>query len=45
VEGGESLADLNARVAGALDELFGDLVDGRVAVVFTHGAVVRAAVA
>jgi len=45
VEGRETLADLNARVAGALDELFADLVDGRVAVVFTHDAVVRAAVA
>jgi broad specificity phosphatase PhoE len=44
VEGGETLADLNARVAGALDELFADLVDGRVAVVFTRDAVVRAAV-
>jgi len=39
------VADLNAPVAGALDELFADLVDGRVAVVFTHDAVVRAAVA
>ena len=45
VEGRETLADLNVRVAGALDELFADLVDGRVAVVFTHDAVVRAAVA
>lgn len=45
VVGRETLADLNARVAGALDELFADLVDGRVAVVFTHDAVVRAAVA
>jgi broad specificity phosphatase PhoE len=45
VEGRETLADLNARVAGALDELFAGLVDGRVAVVFTHDAVVRAAVA
>ena len=45
MEGRETLADLNARVAGALDELFADLVDGRVAVVFTHDAVVRAAVA
>ena len=44
VEGREILADLNAR-AGALGELFADLVDGRVAVVFTHDAVVRAAVA
>jgi broad specificity phosphatase PhoE len=45
VEGGETLADLNARVAGALDDLFAGLVEGRVAVVFTHDAVVRAAVA
>jgi broad specificity phosphatase PhoE len=45
VEGRETLADLNARVAGALDELFADLVDGPVAVVFTHDGVVRAAVA
>src|SRR3954449_5464617 len=45
LEGRETLADLNARVAGALDELFADLLDGRVAVVFTHDAVVRAAVA
>jgi broad specificity phosphatase PhoE len=45
VEGRETLADLNARVAGALDELFAGLVDGRAAVVFTHDAVVRAAVA
>ncbi|HEY8739238.1 MAG TPA: hypothetical protein VIN56_01420 [Candidatus Dormibacteraeota bacterium] len=37
--------DLNARVGGALDQLFADLVDGRVAVVFTHDAVVRAAIA
>jgi len=45
VPGRETLAELNARVAGALDELFADLVDGRAAVVFTHDAVVRAAVA
>jgi broad specificity phosphatase PhoE len=45
VVGRETLADLNARVAGALDELFADLVDGGVAVVFTHDAVVRGAVA
>lgn len=45
LEGRETLADVNARVAGALDELFADLVDGRAAVVFTHDAVVRAAVA
>lgn len=45
VEGRETLADLNVRVAGALDELSADLLDGRVAVVFTHDAVVRAAIA
>ena len=45
VEGRETLGDLNTRVAGALDELFVGLVDGRAAVVFTHDAVVRAAVA
>ena len=45
VDGRETLGDLNVRVAGALDELVADLVDGRVAVVFTHDAVVRAAVA
>ena len=45
VAGRETLADLNARVARALDALFADLVDGRVAVVFTHDAVVRAAIA
>jgi len=45
VEGRETLADLNARVAGALDDLFAGLLEGRVAVVFTHDAVVRAAVA
>jgi len=45
VEGRETLTDLNARVSGALDELFAGLADGRVAVVFTHDAVVRAAVA
>jgi broad specificity phosphatase PhoE len=45
LEGRETLTDLNARVAGAIDELFADLVDGRVAVVFTHDAVVRSAVA
>jgi hypothetical protein len=32
------------RVAGALDELFAGLVDGRLTVVVTHDAVVRAAV-
>jgi probable phosphoglycerate mutase len=45
VEGRETLADLNARVAGALDELFAGLLEARLAVVFTHDAVVRAAVA
>jgi broad specificity phosphatase PhoE len=45
VEGRETLADLNARVADALDDLFAGLLEGRVAVVFTHDAVVRAAVA
>src|SRR3954452_16579886 len=45
VEGRETLADLQGRVAGGLDELFADLVGGRVAVLFTHAAVVRAAVA
>src|SRR4051812_27453044 len=39
------LADLHARVAAALDELFAALLAGRVVVVFTHNAVVRAAVA
>lgn len=43
VEGRETLADLNACVAGALDELFADLVGGGVAVVFTCHAIVRAA--
>src|SRR3954453_16795194 len=45
LEGRERLAELNAPVAGALEELFTELVDGRVAVVFTHDSVVRAAVA
>jgi broad specificity phosphatase PhoE len=45
VERREPPADLNARVEGALDGPFADLVDGRVVVVFTHDAVVRAAVA
>jgi hypothetical protein len=39
MEGRETLADLHARVAGALEELFAELVDGRAAVVFTHDAV------
>jgi broad specificity phosphatase PhoE len=37
LEGRETLADLNARVAGALDELFADLLDGRVAVAWALG--------
>jgi glucosyl-3-phosphoglycerate phosphatase len=41
VEGREILADPNARVAGALEQLFAELVDGRVAVVFTHDAGAR----
>ena len=45
MEGPETLADLHARVAGALEELFAELVDGRAAVVFTHDPVARAAVA
>jgi len=45
IDGRETLGDLNARVAGGLDELVAGLVDGRVAVVFTHDVVVRAAVA
>jgi broad specificity phosphatase PhoE len=44
VAGRESLAALNVRVADALDELAERLVVGAV-VVFTHDAVVRAAVA
>jgi broad specificity phosphatase PhoE len=44
-EGRETLTELNARVAGALDELLAGLVDGPAAVVLTHDAVVRAAVA
>jgi broad specificity phosphatase PhoE len=40
VEGRETLADLNARVAGTLEQLFAELVDG---LVFTRDAVVRAA--
>ncbi|MFS8584445.1 MAG: histidine phosphatase family protein [Acidimicrobiia bacterium] len=45
MEGRETLKQLNARVAEALDELFDSLAEGRVAVVFTHDAVVRAGVA
>lgn len=45
IEGRESVAELNARVSEALDELVADLVDGGAAAVFTHDAVVRAAVA
>ena len=37
------MADLNARVALAFDDLFAGLLEGRVAVVFTHDAVVRVA--
>jgi broad specificity phosphatase PhoE len=43
VLGRETVADLNARVAGARDELFAGLLEGRVAVVFTEDAVVRVA--
>ena len=43
--GSRDPADLIARVAGALDELCAGLVGGRLAVVVTHDAVVRAAVA
>lgn len=45
MEGRETLAQLNARVADALDELFDSLAEGGAAVVFTHDAVVRAGVA
>jgi 2,3-bisphosphoglycerate-dependent phosphoglycerate mutase len=45
VEGRETLADLHTGVAGALEGLFAELVDGRAAVVFTHDAVARTAVA
>lgn len=45
IEGRESLAVLGARVAAALDELVVGSVEGRAAVVVTHDAVVRAAVA
>ena len=43
--GRETLADVHTRVAGALEELFVELVDGRAAAVFTHDAAARAAVA
>ncbi|HVF07202.1 MAG TPA: histidine phosphatase family protein [Actinomycetota bacterium] len=43
--GRETLAELNGRVAEALDGVAGGLYPGRAAVVFTHDAVVRAAVA
>ena len=43
-DGRETLARLNVRVGGALDELAADRAGGAV-VVFTHDAVVRAAVA
>lgn len=45
LHGRETLAELNARVAEALDELTSESVFGDTAVVFTHDAVVRAAVA
>ena len=45
LQGRETLAELNARVAEALQELESDSVVAGVAVVFTHDAVVRAAVA
>ena len=45
LHGRETLAELNARVAGALEELTSESVFGDAAVVFTHDAVVRAAVA
>jgi len=45
LDGRETLAQLNARVADALEELIGGLPEGGAAVVFTHDAVVRAAVA
>jgi broad specificity phosphatase PhoE len=45
LDGRETLAHLYSRVADGLAELVADLADGGVAVVFTHDAVVRAAVA
>jgi broad specificity phosphatase PhoE len=45
VEGRETLQELNARVGAALDELVDSLPESGTAVVFTHDAVVRAAVA
>jgi broad specificity phosphatase PhoE len=40
---GQTWPTYTTRVAGALEQLFAELVDGRVAVVFTRDAVVRAA--
>lgn len=45
MDGRETLKQLNARVAEALDELVAALLEGGTAVVFTHDAVVRAGVA
>lgn len=45
LHGRETLAELNARVAEALEELTSESVVAGAAVVFTHDAVVRAAVA
>ena len=45
LEGRETLGELNARVAAVLDELTCSSVASGAAVVFTHDAVVRAAVA
>ena len=45
LHGRETLAELNARVSEALDELASESVVAGRAVVFTHDAVVRAAVA
>ncbi len=45
LEGRETLRELNARVAAVLDELTCDSAAPGVAVVYTHDAVVRAAVA
>ena len=45
LEGRETLRELNARVAAVLDELTGRSAASGVAVVYTHDAVVRAAVA
>ncbi len=45
LEGRETLRELNARVAAVLDELAGSSAASGAAVVYTHDAVVRAAVA